>query len=81
MPWSDKVRAVVYSCFTGAESGNVLANVLLGIENLSGHLTFVWGIKEDYSVQIELENLNIVEGTGKTWKKIYRYKGNDIFSL
>ena len=81
IPWLDKVRAVIYSGFPGAESGNAIANVLFGIDNFSGHLPFVWGKLENYPTKIELENLNIVEGTGKTWRDIYRYKGVDSFGL
>ena len=62
MPWIDKVRAIVFSGFAGAESGNAIANVLFGIENFSGHLPFVWGKQEDYPVQININERNTNKG-------------------
>ena len=62
MPWIDKVRAIVFSGFAGAESGNAIANVLFGIENFSGHLPFVWGKQEDYPVQININESNNNKG-------------------
>ena len=77
LPWLDKVRAVIFSGFPGAESGNAIADIIFGKENPSGHLPFVWGKDEEYSGQIpELENLTIVnETTNETYKDIYRYNG------
>ena len=79
LPWLDKVRAVIFSGFPGAESGNAIADILFGKVNPSGHLPFVWGNDEDYCAQIpSLENLDIIDDVnGKTWKDIYRYDGID----
>ena len=79
LPWLDKVRAVIFSGFPGAESGNAIADILFGKVNPSGHLPFVWGKDEDYCAQIpSLENLEIYDSAnGKTWKDIYRYDGID----
>ena len=77
LPWLDKVRAVIFSGFPGAESGNAIADIIFGKENPSGHLPFVWGKDEDYPGQIpELENLTIVnDTTNATYKDVYRYDG------
>ena len=79
LPWLDKVRAVIFSGFPGAESGNAIADIIFGKVNPSGHLPFVWGKDEDYCAQIPfLENLD-KDNTDpeKTWKDIYRYDGID----
>ena len=83
MPWMDKVRAIIFSGFPGAESGNAVADVLFGNVNPSGHLPYAWyDESSNYQVKIpELENLTIVEGTGKSWKDIYRYDGVDSAGL
>ena len=82
MPWKDRVRAIIFSGFPGAESGNAIADILFGEENPSGHLPFVWGDINDYPMKIKnLENLNIVYGTNKTWKDIYKYDGINSFGL
>ena len=77
LPWMDKVRAIIFSGFPGAESGNAIADILFGEVNPSGHLPFVWGNDEDYPGQIpELENLTIIDNeTNQTWKDINRYDG------
>ena len=79
LPWLDKVKAVIFSGFPGAESGNAIADILFGEVNPSGHLPFVWGNDTDYAGQIEeLENLTIInETTNETYKDIYRYDGID----
>ena len=83
IPWRDKVKAIIYSGFPGAESGNAIADVLFGEVNPSGHLPFVWGEYDDYPVKIEhLNNLTIYDKeTGETWKDIFRYDGIDSSGL
>ena len=77
LPFLDKVKAVIFSGFPGAESGNAIADIIFGKENPSGHLPFVWGKDADYPGQIPtLENLNIVNSQTKaTYKDVYRYDG------
>ena len=80
LPWLDKVQAVIFSGFPGAESGNAVADIIFGKVNPSGHLPFVWGKEEDYppSTNIPLENLTVVNKTsGATYKDVYRYDGVD----
>jgi beta-glucosidase len=79
LPWKDKVRAIIFSGFPGAESGNGIADILFGEVNPSGHLPFVWAKDEDYGAQINaLENLTVInETTGQTYKDKYRYDGID----
>ena len=79
LPWKDKVRAIIFSGFPGAESGNAIADILFGEVNPSGHIPFVWAKDEEYCAQISaLENLTIInETSGKTYKDIYRYDGID----
>ena len=79
LPWKDKVRAIIFSGFPGAESGNAIADILFGEVNPSGHLPFVWAKDEEYCAQINaLENLTVInETTGQTYKDIYRYDGID----
>ena len=38
MPWADRAKAIVWSWYSGCETGTALANVLLGSVNPSGHL-------------------------------------------
>ena len=42
MPWMSRVPAIVQGWFLGSETGEALANVLLGIVNPSGKLPFTW---------------------------------------
>ena len=79
LPWKDDVRAIIFSGFPGAESGNAIADILFGTVNPSGHIPFVWAIDENYGPQIpHLENLTVInETTGQTYKDIYRYDGID----
>ena len=77
LPWRDKVKAIIYSGFPGAESGNAIADVLFGEVNPSGHLPFVWGEHDDYPFKIDhLDNYSIYnKQTGATWKDTFRYRG------
>ena len=54
VPWKDNVDAILFSGMGGAESGNGLVDVLFGDLNPSGHLTYVWGEKDDYPAQIDI---------------------------
>jgi beta-glucosidase len=64
LPWKDKVRAIIFSGFPGAESGNAIADILFGEVNPSGHLPFVWAKDEEYCAQINaLENLTVINET------------------
>ena len=81
LPWLDKVKAVIFSGFPGAESGHAIADVLFGVVNPSGHLPYVWGQMDDYCTKIEnLTDYSIVE-SGKTYKEEYRYQGIDSAGL
>ena len=74
LPWLDDVKAVIFSGFPGAESGNAIADIIFGNVNPSGHLPFVWAEQEDYPAQIKLENLTVIDPvTKQTYKDIYRY--------
>ena len=42
MPWMSRVPAIVQGWFLGSETGEALANVLMGIVNPSGKLPFTW---------------------------------------
>ena len=79
IPWKDKVNAIIFSGFPGAESGNAITDILFGEVNPSGHLPFVWAKEEDYGAQLDhLENLTVInETTGQTYTNIYRYPGID----
>ena len=79
LPWKDKVNAIIFSGFPGAESGNAIADIIFGEVNPSGHLPFVWAKDEEYGAQIpNLENLTVVNTTtGQTYKDIYRFDGID----
>ena len=73
LPWLDKVKAVIFLGFPGAESGNAIADILFGEINPSGHLPFVWAEIDDYCTKIEhLEDSS---------KKEYRYNGVDSVGL
>ena len=75
LPWINNVKAVIFSGFPGAESGNAIADILFGNENPSGHLPFVWAENGDYAADIpNLEDLTVIEPvTGETYKDRYRY--------
>ena len=77
IPWKDKVDAIIFSGFPGAQSGNAIVDILFGYENPSGHLPFTWAEMDEYGANIpELENKKVV-ADGKTFKDIYRYNGVD----
>lgn len=42
MPWADKAEAIVQAWYLGSESGNSIADVLLGVANPSGKLPFTF---------------------------------------
>ena len=77
VPWLDKVKAVVFSGFPGAESGHAIADILFGEVYPSGHLPYAWGGIDDYGTKItHLVNYSICE-TGQTYANEYRYEGID----
>lgn len=77
VPWLDKVKAVIFSGFPGAESGHAIADILFGEVYPSGHLPYAWGGIDDYGTKItHLVNYSICE-TGKTYAEEYRYEGID----
>ena len=80
VPWLDKVKAVIFSGFAGAESGHAIADILFGNENPSGHLPYVWGKEDDYCTKIKLKNTTLLEN-GKTFEEEYRYTGIDSAGL
>ena len=80
VPWLDKVKAVIFSGFAGAESGHAIADILFGNENPSGHLPYVWGKEDDYCTKIKLKNTTILEN-GNTFEDEYRYPGVDSAGL
>jgi beta-glucosidase len=45
MPWYKKVDAIIQGWYLGSESGEALADVLLGDVNPSGKLPFTWPVK------------------------------------
>ena len=80
LPWLDKVKAVIFTGFPGAESGHAIADILFGKVNPSGHLPFAWGGIDDYSTKIEhLANKTLDNGTEYRYK--YRYEGIDSAGL
>ena len=80
VPWLDKVKALVFTGFAGAESGHAIADILFGNENPSGHLPYVWGKEDDYCTKIKLKNTTILEN-GNTFEDEYRYPGVDSAGL
>ena len=52
VPWLNKVKAVLFTGFPGAESGYAIADVLFGEVNPSGHLPFTWAEMNDYCTKI-----------------------------
>ena len=66
LPWLDDVKGLIFSGLGGAESGNAIADILFGDYNPSGHLPYVWGLKEDYPAQIDIfskpDNIEYSEG-------------------
>ena len=76
----DKVKAIVFSGFPGAESGHAIADILFGNENPNGHLPYIWGKEDDYYAKIKLTNNTILEN-GNTYAEEYRYEGIDSAGL
>jgi len=77
VPWLDKVKAVVFSGFSGAESGHAIADILFGEVYPSGHLPYAWGGIDDYGTKItHLVNYSICE-TGQAYAYEYKYEGVD----
>ena len=83
LPWLDKVRAVLFSGFPGAETGHAIADILFGVVNPSGHLPYTWAELDQYCTQLTfLNDLTVIdEKTGKKWKDEYRYEGIDSAGL
>ena len=81
LPWLDKVKAVIFSGFPGAESGHAIADVLFGVVNPSGHLPYVWGNLDDYCTKIEKLKDYTIQESGKTYELEYRYPGVDSAGL
>jgi beta-glucosidase len=52
--WKNGVDGIIFSGMGGAESGNGLVDVLFGDLNPSGHLTCVWGEKEQYPADFNI---------------------------
>ena len=80
VPWLDRVKAVLFSGFSGAEAGHAIADILFGNENPSGHLPYVWGKEDDYCTKVTLQN-NEILSNGKTYAEEYRYNGIDSVGL
>ena len=80
VPWIDKVKAIVFSGFPGAESGHAIADILFGNENPNGHLPYIWGKEDDYYAKIKLTNNTILDN-GNTYAEEYRYEGIDSAGL
>ena len=83
LPWLEKVKAVLFSGFPGAESGHAIADILFGEVNPSGHLPFTWANLDQYCTKLSfLENLKVIDKEiGKTRKDEYRYDGVDSAGL
>jgi beta-glucosidase len=77
VPWLNKVKAVIFSGFAGAESGHAIADVLFGVVNPSGHLPFTWAEIDDYCTKIENIANQTILPNGKTYAAEYRYEGVD----
>ena len=77
LPWLNKVKAVIFSGFPGAESGHAIADILFGEVSPSAHLPFVWGKIDDYGAKIEYLTNYTKDANGKTYKEVYRYDGID----
>ena len=77
LPWLDKVKAVIFSGFPGAESGHAIADILFGEVNPSAHLPFVWAEMDDYCTKIKLENTTYIKEKKNQYRREYRYDGVD----
>ena len=54
LPWLDKIKALIFSGFGGAESGNGITSILFGDYNPSGHLPYVWAELDNYPSKIDI---------------------------
>jgi len=73
--WLNEVKAVLFSGFPGEGASLVIAEVLFGKVNPSGHLPFTWA---EYN---NLDSTISDEKFGKTWNDKFRYDGGDINGL
>jgi beta-glucosidase len=76
VPWLDKVKAVIFLGFAGAEAGHAVADILFGEVNPSGHLPYAWAGIDDYGAKIE-NLMNFTQLENGTYQQIYRYDGID----
>ena len=72
LPWKDKVKGIIFAGFPGAESGNALVDILFGDYSPSGHLTYVWGKREDYPTDIDF-NISYSNLNNNNIKRQYDY--------
>ena len=63
MPWMSRVPAIVQGWFLGSETGEALANVLLGVVNPSGKLPFTWSATLN---EVPAHRLNAYPGIWRT---------------
>ena len=72
MPWADKAAAIVQGWYGGTESGNALADVLVGNVNPSGKLPFTIPYKYlDGPIQTTRQYPGIKEEGSKYWQTYY----------
>ena len=72
MPWADKADAIVQGWYGGTESGNALADVLVGKVNPSGKLPFSIPFRyEDCPIKTERQYPGIKEDGDLYWQTHY----------
>ena len=72
MPWADKAAAIVQGWYGGTESGNALADVLVGNVNPSGKLPFTIPYKYlDGPIRTERQYPGIKEEGSRYWQTHY----------
>ena len=72
MPWADRVDAIVQGWYGGTESGNALADVLIGKVNPSGRLPFSVPFKYEHGpIQTEAQYPGVKEDGDKFWQTHY----------
>lgn len=72
MPWADKADAIVQGWYGGTESGNALADVLIGKVNPSGRLPFSIPFKyEDGPIKTERQYPGTKEESSPYWQTHY----------